>query len=106
MTEKQNNKEDQGSNPFEDAEVIFQYTRRQAIEDGVLVDVSEMAREAGIRCPMAVTERVWSEVITPSERAKQEGCGMCCACCAWQFKQRAYMGIPSTLKCLSETEGE
>ena len=30
-----NNKEDQGSNPFEDAEVIFQYTRKQAIEDRV-----------------------------------------------------------------------
>jgi len=67
------NKADQGGDPFEGAEVIFQYTRKQAIEDGVLVDVSEIAREAGIPRPMAVTERVWSEVITPSERAEQEG---------------------------------
>ena len=68
-----NNKEDQESNPFEDAEVIFQYTRKQAIEDGVLVDVSEMAREAGIRYPVAVTARVWSEVIVPSDQARKEG---------------------------------
>lgn len=29
--------------------VVFSYTRAQAIEDGVLVDVSEMAKEAGIK---------------------------------------------------------
>jgi hypothetical protein len=72
MTET-NNKEDQGSNPFDGAELIFQHTRKQAIEDGVLVDVSGMAREAGIRYPVAVTSRVWSEVILPSDQAKKEG---------------------------------
>lgn len=35
--------------------VIHTYTRAQAIEDGVLIDVSEMAREAGFRWPVAVT---------------------------------------------------
>jgi len=34
--------------------VIHTYTRAQAIEDGVLIDVSEMAREAGFRWPVAV----------------------------------------------------
>jgi len=29
--------------------VIYAYTRAQAIEDGVLVDVSKMAKEAGIK---------------------------------------------------------
>ena len=72
MTET-NNKENQGSNPFEDAEVIFQYTRKQAIEDGVLVDVSQMAGECGIRYPVAVTAGVWREVIVPSDQAKKEG---------------------------------
>jgi type I site-specific restriction endonuclease len=28
-------------------EVIYSYTRAQAIEDGVLVDVTDMAKEAG-----------------------------------------------------------
>jgi hypothetical protein len=37
---------------------ISVYTRKQAIEDGVLVDVSEMAREAGFRDPTAITQAV------------------------------------------------
>ena len=39
--------------------VIFAYTRAQAIEDGILVDVSETAREAGFRIPVAITRTVW-----------------------------------------------
>ena len=39
--------------------VIFSYTRAQAIEDGVLVDVSETAREAGFKYPFAMTAEVW-----------------------------------------------
>ena len=40
-------------------DTIFAYTRKQAIEDGVLVDVSETAREAGFRCAFAMTAEVW-----------------------------------------------
>jgi hypothetical protein len=54
-------------------EVIYSYTRAQAIEDGVLVDVSEMAREAGFVFPVAVTQKLWAEVITPDPRAAEEG---------------------------------
>lgn len=54
-------------------EVIYSYTRAQAIGDGVLVDVTETAREMGFRYPVAVTSRVWNEVITPSEDAKRHG---------------------------------
>lgn len=43
--------------------VIFAYTRAQAIEDGVLVDVTEMAREAGLKHPTAVTAAVWAEYV-------------------------------------------
>ena len=39
---------------FEDAEVIYAYTRRDAIADGVLIDVTETAREAGIRFPVGL----------------------------------------------------
>jgi len=46
--------------------VISSYTRAQAIDDGVLVDVSEMAQEAGIKWPVAVTARLWG-LIEPSE---------------------------------------
>lgn len=48
-------------NPFDGAEVISSYTRAEAIEDGVLVDVSETAREAGITYPVAVTRAVWED---------------------------------------------
>jgi len=44
---------------WDDAEVIYAYTRAQALEDGVLVDVTETAREAGIKFPVAMTRAVW-----------------------------------------------
>jgi hypothetical protein len=46
--------------------VIDVYTRAQAIEDGVLIDVSPVAMaEHGFKYPVAVTDRVWSEVVIP-----------------------------------------
>ena len=36
-------------------EVIYTYTRAQALEDGVLIDVSQMAAEAGFRLPTVIT---------------------------------------------------
>ena len=47
--------------------VIYSYTREQAIADSVLIDVSEMAKEAGIRCPVALTSAVWHEYVVPDE---------------------------------------
>lgn len=44
-------------------ELIFAYTRRQAIEDGVLIDVTERAKEAGFRVPVALTSAVWAECV-------------------------------------------
>jgi len=40
-------------------DVISSYSRAQALEDGFLVDVSETAREAGIKFPVALTRPVW-----------------------------------------------
>ena len=40
---------------FENADLIHRYTRAEAIADGVLIDVSAVAREAGIRYPVALT---------------------------------------------------
>jgi hypothetical protein len=48
-------------------EVLFRYTRRQAIEDGVLVDVTETAREAGFKIPVALTAAVWAEYVEVPE---------------------------------------
>lgn len=49
--------------------VIYSYTRAQAIEDGVLVDVSEMAKEAGVRFPVAVTRALYDGYVTPDPRS-------------------------------------
>ena len=43
-------------------EPISIYTRAQALEDGTLVDVSRMAREAGFRVPVAVTCALWGDI--------------------------------------------
>ena len=41
-------------------DLIYSYTRAEALADGVLVDVSERAKRAGIRYPTACTTGVWS----------------------------------------------
>ncbi len=43
-------------------EPIHVYTRAQALADGVLIDVTETAREAGFRVPVALTAAVWADV--------------------------------------------
>jgi hypothetical protein len=45
------------------SDIIFAYTREQAIEDGVLRDVSKLAKEAGFRYPVAVTAAVWADCV-------------------------------------------
>ena len=44
-------------------EVIYSYTRAQAIADGVLIDVSELARDAGFRHPVAMTSGAWADCV-------------------------------------------
>jgi hypothetical protein len=49
---------------FDDAEVIFSYSRRQAIADGVLIDVTAPAKESGIRFPVALTAAAaWAKCV-------------------------------------------
>lgn len=43
--------------------VISTYTRVQAIADGVLVDVTNYAKEFGFRYPVAVTRNVWDTCV-------------------------------------------
>lgn len=48
------------TNFFSDADIIFRYSRKQALEDGVLVDISGLTQEAGIRFPAAVTQGLFA----------------------------------------------
>ena len=69
-----NGQDAQGKGGFwDDAELVSSYSRAQAIEDGVLVDVSEWAREAGFRFPVAVTSAVWHEYIVPDGHPRAAG---------------------------------
>ena len=61
------------NNPFDDMPVIFRYTRQEAIDDGVLVDLSAWAKETGFRIPVACTSAVWHELIVPPQGTKELG---------------------------------
>lgn len=53
--------------PSQDWHVIHTYTRAEALADGVLVDVTPTAREAGFKVPTAVTASVFNECIEWTE---------------------------------------
>jgi hypothetical protein len=48
---------------FEESDLIHSYSRAQAIADGVLIDVSPTAREAGFRYPVALTAAAWAKCV-------------------------------------------
>ena len=54
-------------------ETIHSYSRAEAIEDGVLIDVTEEAQKAGFKYPVAVTAAVWGECLVPSDRCRHLG---------------------------------
>jgi hypothetical protein len=48
---------------FEQADIIHAYSRADAIADGVLIDVSPVAKEAGITFPVALTAASWAKCV-------------------------------------------
>ena len=56
---------EQNESPF--GPVIYSYTRAQAVADGMLVDVSKVAAEAGIRFPVFITRTVFDAYIAVPE---------------------------------------
>ena len=60
--------------PF--GEVIYSYTRAQAIADGVQVEVTKTAQEAGIRFPVFLTRTVFDAYVTvPPDVTGQDEAG-------------------------------
>jgi hypothetical protein len=49
---------------FEEADLIHRYTRADALRDGVLIDVSTTAREAGFTYPVALTAAAWQKCVS------------------------------------------
>jgi hypothetical protein len=61
---------------FENADLIHRYTRPDALRDGVLIDVSAVAREAGSKHPVALTAGAWERcVAVPPSVAYQDEAG-------------------------------
>lgn len=68
-------------NPFDNAEIIHSYSRKQAIEDGVLVDLSsgafeKLAKEAGFRFPVACTSRSFQACMEMTKASTRAGCSL------------------------------
>lgn len=62
---------------FDDMPLIHAYTRAEAIRDGVLIDVTDIARDAGFKVPVAVTSAVWDDCVAWTEEtaARKPGTG-------------------------------
>ena len=56
--------------------VVYSYTRAQAVADGVQVEVTKIAQEAGIRFPMFLTRTVYDAYVTvPPDVTAQDEAG-------------------------------
>jgi hypothetical protein len=74
--------DDDKDNDATDPKLISSYTRSEALADGVLVDVTETAREAGFVVPVALTRAAWDLCVALSpaaERACNDERGRCYA---------------------------
>jgi len=49
---------------WRDKRRIYAYTRKDALADGVQIDVSEVAREAGLKFPVYLTRAVWESFVS------------------------------------------
>lgn len=70
--------------------IVFSYSRAQAIADGVLVDLTEWARETGFTVPVVCTSAVWHGYIVPKDELRHVGQSergrgrtTCYGCCTW-----------------------
>jgi len=73
-------------------ELIYSYSRADAEDDGVLIDVSETAKEAGVTFPTAVTAAVWAKyVVVPDGVTCQDEAGRLWDV-LWMFRTAASIG--------------
>lgn len=58
---------------MEALQLVNSYPRRNAIETGCLIDLSDIAKEIGFTVPIACTSSLFKEVFTPSHQCKLLG---------------------------------
>ena len=51
-------------------ELIHSYTRKQALDDGTLIDITEYARLNGFKIPVAITASLWVYIGVSPELAE------------------------------------
>ncbi|SKA71209.1 hypothetical protein SAMN02745704_00096 [Paucidesulfovibrio gracilis DSM 16080] len=56
---------------FDDFDLVYAYTRTQAIADGVLIPISE--EESGLKIPAVVSSNLFHHYIEPPEKLVGEG---------------------------------
>jgi hypothetical protein len=54
-------------------QMVYSYTRKQAREDGNLIDVTEQAEQTGFKVPVAVSLNLYENYITPPKGLEGEG---------------------------------
>ena len=77
-------------------EVISTYSRAQASEDGVLVDVTETASEVGFRWPVAITQAAWLDCVEWTEEDSKRQTYQDLSGRLWDVVWMAFMAIRST----------
>ena len=80
---------------WDDAEVICSYTRKEAIADGVLIDITETAKEAGFKLHTVVTSAVYEDCVAwdnEDELAYQDESGR-----LWDILTMAMHGVRKAL---------
>lgn len=58
---------------MDDWPIIFNYTRAQAIADGVLIDVTTQAAQIGFKVHSVVTDHLYNEYVAPPAGLEGEG---------------------------------
>jgi len=59
--------------PDQDWPIIFSYTRKQALLDGVLIDASADAKAAGFKFPVAIGDNLFNQYMMPPDGLDGEG---------------------------------
>lgn len=61
---------------FTSSDLIHAYTRADMLEDGELIDVTEIGLEAGFTVPVALTRTVWADCVewSPADNARKHAC--------------------------------
>ena len=56
--------------PGKEWTVISVYTRKQAIEDGVLINITEAARQSGFKLPFSITSNLHQKYVVPPQEVQ------------------------------------